>query len=383
MILNNLTLKKLFKKLEENLYNRHYYKMKREEVKIENYWSGYHLKIKNKEYFQIECIENGEFLKIEFNDFAEKDATKLLNEIISFLKNEKIDCLLYIDSDLEEIKEMLPNSKIPYIPTGVNSLKTYELLEIFKEIVNIEPGEFEVKFEYFPELYLKPRTRHKSRIDVYLDEENLIEVLTSKNEVENFIDKYEFETKKMKNILKEMIIIAKKYDPTCYYLEDEEKIYLFNEEYDFRIEQIFEDDVLVYNIDFFDDYVENEDLEKLIEEFKKQLESFMKRTRMQAAIEGKAFDLIPRMWNETYGIDGNLIDFNNQVISNLTKKELNEYLKQNINKSTKRPMDKEALDKCHKYMKKKYKITKGFIFGELYIFSSPRKYFVIKEKSLA
>jgi len=364
MILNSINLKKLLNEFEK-MYG------KSEGITIGHQWSSYVFVKEHRKILELEPQEHGELLTIHPKHSNVEYTKVLVEKFVAILKEKNVETMICFKGQKE-----------PFIPIGPNAEKVYEMIKLFKKRNAYADG-FEVKYEYLPELYILSKVRHTPRLEVYLDDDVLFEELTSVEETKKMIKKYEEEEKSFELFRNEMLDMANRYDPTCY-LYGTDGIYLFNEEYDFSMGKMFENNELSYFIYSMDDEVKGEDWEKVKKEFREKFESFLKKERIQAAIEGKAFDLVPKLWNLTYGSHASKVGYE----TNLNKKEINEMLKKAFETKEVEEMDAQTVKECHLFLNKKYQINKGFIVGELCLFSSPKKFFLykkenIKEKNLA
>lgn len=328
----------------------------KEGVYWEKNWEWYDFFVDHQKVFSFMCFPSKYIIEVHCIDEAidEDFVLNIWNQFTSFLENQNVHFL--VRNRLIE--------KIEYV--GEKGKKIYDMLTPISDLYYSLAEEYiEIDFELFPTFYLWIDLQKSPKITCGLNLHNMIEEWYTKEEFVDFLTHIKNEEKRMKNVSHELIETSQKYDPSTYFHEKEQKLYVFGEELFVHMSRQFEEaqDLYYYHIESSIGDYETDEFEETVLLFKQELESYLKKERILRATRGETVNILPRFFYELFEDDSPAFNFVFYVESDYDEQKLNAYL----------------------LSLKNWNITpykKGYKVGELYVYEIGKTIKVEKEKSL-
>jgi len=356
MQMNRIAFRKICKQFIDYFIEENDGVYKKEQVHWEMNWEYYDFFVNDERVFSFMCYPSKYIIEVQSNDgdVDEKFILKTWNQFSSFLENQNVHFL--VRNRLVE--------KVEHI--GEKGKEIYEILKPISDLYyNMTDEYIEIDFELFPVFYLWIDLQEKPKITCGLNLYNMIEEWCTKEEFVDFLTRIKNEEKRMKSIEYKMIGIAQKYDPSAYFHEEEQKLYVFGEEFYANMTRQFEEDqdLYYYHIESAIGDYEADEFEETVSLFKQELEPYLKKERILRATRGEMVNVLPRFFYELFQDDSPAFNFVFYVESDVDEQKLNAYL----------------------LSLKNWKISpykKGYKVGELYVYEIGKTIKIEKEKSL-
>jgi len=319
------------------------------------YWKveyeRYSFFIESKKVFTLRFVPNDYIIDVQ-NEEQEYDDVFCLNIwslFSTFLTRENRHFLV----------RNVMKGEMEYI--GEKGEKVLDMLSLIPHVYRqADEGYIELhEHTLFPFFYLWINLKKEPTILCGLNLENVLEEWHTKEEVEKFLTRLDKEEKRMLELPSEVVNLVKRYDPSAYFHQHEEVIYLFGESFYIDMEKCFDEDQDLYNyhIESTIGEYEADDLEETISLFKQELESYLKKERILRSTRGETVNILPRFFYELFEEEAPVFE------TNYDEQQLNAYLLSLKN-----------------WQIKPYQ--NGYKVGELYVYKIEKIIKIEKEKSL-
>lgn len=305
---------------------------------------------------------------------------ELYDSVHAFFEKEHVEALFYSHYDSYPLLQAT-GSKSREIKKILQQFDGFSIYQNGQIIKNEKRFDFDWCFSIDPSYefvtVMKKQNRH------------IIEKkkLTSVQETIDYLEPLTTSIKKIKEVEKSFLPFIRTYDSTAYMKEDQLLCFIYGNSFALYIKQTStKKGETLYKGRVGAKYVQSKDLSIVQEKMKKEIMEYITKNRVKAAIAGKGNHFLSRFIYHLIQKQTINPSFKKWFDTTLTEDYLNRYLKEQIDSTTKSPLSDNEIDHYQQHFKeqgKRYKIKKGYQYGEFIVLISGTKIHLLPKKNIA